>query len=122
MHVFSEKKTTHWRVKGVDNSFLVKNKDCYNEDMKNYPYPPLSSYRSQKLVEVMPENRILFFDEILKYGWCLKKMDSVFYACLYSKDLRKIIWSAENKEKDALYEIARKQLEMLYGGGDYEGE
>ena len=108
-------------MQGVDNSFFAEGVCWYNESMKNYPYPPLSSYRSQKLVEVLPEGRVLFFDEIVRYNHRLlkkEKKEVAFYACLYCKDLRKIIWSAKDSSKDALYEIVCRQLEMLYNGGD----
>ena len=86
--------------------------------VKNYPYPPLSLYRSQKLVEVLPEGRVLFFDEIEGYNHCSFKKEDAFFARLYCKDSMEIIWSAKDSSKDALYEIARAQLEMLYNGGD----
>ena len=86
--------------------------------MKNYSRQPLSAYLARKLVETLPEDRVLFFDEVVLCPPCGKKKESIFYACLYSKDLRKIIWSAKDSSKDELCDVVCDQIEMLYGRGD----
>ena len=70
----------------------------------------LSLYKSCKLVERLPDNRILFFEKEIERG---KKF--FFYACLYSKDEQKILWSAFEKEKNALCDRVLLLIEILYG-------